>query len=185
LIGGAVSLLCREAVAEKPRTSTVRETCVHTGVFAVSSAPLRGIEDAFPMRRESWLDDDATSADRTPEQSKRDAMKLITAIIKPFKLDDVRQAVADIGVQGVTVTEVQGFGRQRGHTELYRGAEYRVDFLPKTKIELAVDDSIAEQVVEAITNVARTGKIGDGKIFVLNLEQAVRIRTGETGVEAV
>jgi nitrogen regulatory protein P-II 2 len=115
----------------------------------------------------------------------RDAMKLITAIIKPFKLDDVRQAVADIGVQGITVTEVQGFGRQRGHTELYRGAEYRVDFLPKTKIELAVDDSIAEQVVEAITNVARTGKIGDGKIFVSDLEQAVRIRTGEIGVEAV
>jgi nitrogen regulatory protein P-II 2 len=112
-------------------------------------------------------------------------MKLITAIIKPFKLDDVRQAVADIGVQGITVTEVQGFGRQRGHTELYRGAEYRVDFLPKTKIELAVDDSIAEQVVEAITNVARTGKIGDGKVFVIGLEQAVRIRTGETGVEAV
>lgn len=112
-------------------------------------------------------------------------MKLITAIIKPFRLDDVRQAVADIGVQGITVTEVQGFGRQRGHTELYRGAEYRVDFLPKTKIELAVDDSIAEQVIEAITNVARTGKIGDGKIFVICLEQAVRIRTGETGVEAV
>lgn len=113
------------------------------------------------------------------------AMKLITAIIKPFKLDDVRQAVADIGVQGITVTEVQGFGRQRGHTELYRGAEYRVDFLPKTKIELAVDDSIAEQVIEAISNVARTGKIGDGKIFVIDLAQAVRIRTGETGVEAV
>ena len=112
-------------------------------------------------------------------------MKLITAIIKPFKLDDVRQAVADIGVQGITVTEVQGFGRQRGHTELYRGAEYRVDFLPKTKIELAVDDSIAEQVVEAITNVARTGKIGDGKILVIELAAAVRIRTGETGVEAV
>ena len=112
-------------------------------------------------------------------------MKLITAIIKPFKLDDVRQAVADIGVQGITVTEVQGFGRQRGHTELYRGAEYRVDFLPKTKIELAVDDSIAEQVVEAITNVARTGKIGDGKIFVMVLAETVRIRTGETGVEAV
>ncbi len=112
-------------------------------------------------------------------------MKLITAIIKPFKLDDVRQAVADIGVQGITVTEVQGFGRQRGHTELYRGAEYRVDFLPKTKIELAVDDSIAEQVIEAITNVARTGKIGDGKVFVSELEQAVRIRTGETGTEAV
>jgi nitrogen regulatory protein P-II 2 len=112
-------------------------------------------------------------------------MKLITAIIKPFKLDDVRQAVADIGVQGITVTEVQGFGRQRGHTELYRGAEYRVDFLPKTKIELAVDDSIAEQVIEAITNVARTGKIGDGKVYVTELAQAVRIRTGEVGVEAV
>ncbi len=112
-------------------------------------------------------------------------MKLITAIIKPFKLDDVRQAVADIGVHGITVTEVQGFGRQRGHTELYRGAEYRVDFLPKTKVELAVDDSIAEQVVEAIVNVARTGKIGDGKILVIDLAEAVRIRTGETGVEAV
>src|SRR5512140_520784 len=111
-------------------------------------------------------------------------MKLITAVIKPFKLDEVRQAIADIGVQGVTVTEVQGFGRQRGHTELYRGAEYRVDFLPKTKIEIAVDDAILEQVIEAITNVARTGKIGDGKIFVTQLDQAVRIRTGEAGVEA-
>jgi nitrogen regulatory protein P-II 2 len=125
------------------------------------------------------------TARRAHETRSCNAMKLITAIIKPFKLDDVRQAVADIGVQGITVTEVQGFGRQRGHTELYRGAEYRVDFLPKTKIELAVDDSIAEQVVEAITNVARTGKIGDGKIFVIDLAQAVRIRTGETGVEAV
>jgi len=112
-------------------------------------------------------------------------MKLITAIIKPFKLDDVRQAVADIGIQGITVTEVKGFGRQRGHTELYRGAEYVVDFLPKTKIELAVADDIAEQVVEAIVNTARTGKIGDGKIFVANLEDVVRIRTGETGTEAV
>jgi nitrogen regulatory protein P-II 2 len=112
-------------------------------------------------------------------------MKLIIAIIKPFKLDEVRQAVADIGVQGVTVTEVQGFGRQRGHTELYRGAEYRVDFVPKTKVELAVDDSICDQVVEAISNIARTGKIGDGKIFVINLEQAVRIRTGEMGSEAI
>jgi nitrogen regulatory protein P-II 2 len=116
---------------------------------------------------------------------RRSPMKLITAVIKPFKLDEVRQAIADIGVQGVTVTEVQGFGRQRGHTELYRGAEYRVDFLPKTKIEIAVEDSIVEQVIEAITNVARTGKIGDGKIFVTQLEQAVRIRTGESGVEAV
>ena len=112
-------------------------------------------------------------------------MKMITAIIKPFKLDDVRQAVADIGIQGITVTEVKGFGRQRGHTELYRGAEYVVDFLPKAKIELVVDDSVAEQVTEAITNAARTGKIGDGKIFVSTLEQAIRIRTGETGAEAV
>jgi nitrogen regulatory protein P-II 2 len=112
-------------------------------------------------------------------------MKLITAIIKPFKLDDVRQAVADIGIQGITVTEVKGFGRQRGHTELYRGAEYVVDFLPKTKVELAVGDDIAEQVLEAIINVARTGKIGDGKVFVTNLEDVIRIRTGETGSEAV
>ncbi|RLA28737.1 MAG: P-II family nitrogen regulator [Gammaproteobacteria bacterium] len=112
-------------------------------------------------------------------------MKLITAIIKPFKLDDVRQTVADMGIQGITVTEVKGFGRQRGHTELYRGAEYVVDFLPKTKVEMAVDDSIAEQVIEAIINTARTGKIGDGKIFVTSLEQVIRIRTGETGVEAV
>ena len=112
-------------------------------------------------------------------------MKMITAIIKPFKLDDVRQAVADIGIQGITVTEVKGFGRQRGHTELYRGAEYVVDFLPKAKIELAVADDIAEQVIEAIGNTARTGKIGDGKIFVTELAEAIRIRTGETGSEAV
>ncbi|HKJ19088.1 MAG: P-II family nitrogen regulator [Gammaproteobacteria bacterium] len=112
-------------------------------------------------------------------------MKMITAIIKPFKLDDVREAVADIGIQGITVTEVKGFGRQRGHTELYRGAEYVVDFLPKAKIELAVADDVAEQVVEAIANTARTGKIGDGKIFVSELEEAIRIRTGETGAEAV
>lgn len=112
-------------------------------------------------------------------------MKLIVAIIKPFKLDDVRQAVSDIGIQGITVTEVKGFGRQRGHTELYRGAEYVVDFLPKAKIELAVADDVAEQVIEAITNTARTGAIGDGKIFVLDLEQAIRIRTGETGAAAV
>ena len=112
-------------------------------------------------------------------------MKMITAIIKPFKLDDVRQAVADIGIQGITVTEVKGFGRQRGHTELYRGAEYVVDFLPKAKIELAVADDLLEQVVEAIANTARTGKIGDGKIFVSELLEAIRIRTGETGSEAV
>ena len=112
-------------------------------------------------------------------------MKMITAIIKPFKLDDVREAVADIGIQGITVTEVKGFGRQRGHTELYRGAEYVVDFLTKANIELAVDDCVAEQVIEAIANTARTGKIGDGKIFVTDLAEAIRIRTGETGAEAV
>jgi nitrogen regulatory protein P-II 2 len=112
-------------------------------------------------------------------------MKMITAIIKPFKLDDVREAVAEIGVQGITVTEVKGFGRQRGHTELYRGAEYVVDFLPKARIELAVTDEIADQVIEAIQEAARTGKIGDGKIFVSPLEQSIRIRTGETGAAAV
>ena len=112
-------------------------------------------------------------------------MKMITAIIKPFKLDDVRQALGDVGVQGITVTEVKGFGRQRGHTELYRGAEYVVDFLPKARIEIAVADDLAERVVEAITEAARTGKIGDGKIFVAELATAIRIRTGETGNAAV
>lgn len=113
------------------------------------------------------------------------AMKLITAIIKPFKLDDVRESLSDIGVQGITVTEVKGFGRQKGHTELYRGAEYVVDFLPKVKLEVAVDDDMADQVIDAITQVANTGKIGDGKIFVMPLEQVIRIRTGETGKDAV
>lgn len=112
-------------------------------------------------------------------------MKIITAIIKPFKLDEVREALSDIGVHGITVTEVKGFGRQKGHTELYRGAEYVVDFLPKTKIEAAVDDAIVERVIETIEQVARTGKIGDGKIFVQEVEQVIRIRTGETGSEAV
>ncbi|HEY4315964.1 MAG TPA: P-II family nitrogen regulator [Herbaspirillum sp.] len=112
-------------------------------------------------------------------------MKLITAIIKPFKLDEVREALSAIGVQGITVTEVKGFGRQKGHTELYRGAEYVVDFLPKTKIEAAVDDSIVERALEAIETAARTGKIGDGKIFVQDLQEVIRIRTGETGKEAL
>ncbi|MEN8174304.1 MAG: P-II family nitrogen regulator [Pseudomonadota bacterium] len=112
-------------------------------------------------------------------------MKLVTAIIKPFKLDDVREALSELGVSGITVTEVKGFGRQKGHTELYRGAEYVVDFLPKIKVEVAVAADILDQVVEAISNAARTGKIGDGKIFVSDLEQAVRIRTGETGAEAL
>jgi nitrogen regulatory protein P-II 2 len=112
-------------------------------------------------------------------------MKLITAIIKPFKLDEVRDALSAVGVQGVTVTEVKGFGRQKGHTELYRGAEYVVDFLPKVKVEIAVEDEIAERAIEAIESSARTGKIGDGKIFVYDLQQVVRIRTGETGKEAL
>ncbi len=112
-------------------------------------------------------------------------MKLVTAVIKPFKLDDVREALSEVGVAGITVTEVKGFGRQKGHTELYRGAEYVVDFLPKVKIEVAVSDEQLDQVVEAIQNAARTGKIGDGKIFVGPLEQAIRIRTGESGTEAL
>ncbi len=112
-------------------------------------------------------------------------MKLITAIIKPFKLDDVRTAIHEVGVQGVTVTEVRGFGRQRGHTEIYRGAEYAVEFVPKTRIEIAVDESIAEQVIEAIIKSAQTGKVGDGKIFVSELSQVIRIRTGERGTAAI
>ena len=112
-------------------------------------------------------------------------MKLVTAIIKPFKLDDVREALSEIGVQGITVTEVKGFGRQKGHTELYRGAEYVVDFLPKVKIEAAVSADLLDQVLDAITKSAHTGKIGDGKIFVYDLQQAIRIRTGESGQEAL
>jgi len=112
-------------------------------------------------------------------------MKLITAIIKPFKLDDVREALSEIGVSGVTASEVKGFGRQKGHTELYRGAEYVVDFLPKVKLEIAIDRSLLDTVIEAITKAANTGKIGDGKIFVSSIEQAIRIRTGETDSEAL
>jgi nitrogen regulatory protein P-II 2 len=112
-------------------------------------------------------------------------MKLVTAIIKPFKLDDVREALSEIGVQGVTVTEVKGFGRQKGHTELYRGAEYVVDFLPKVKIEAAIDDSLLDRTIEAISKAANTGKIGDGKIFVGELQQVIRIRTGESGPDAL
>ena len=112
-------------------------------------------------------------------------MKLITAIIKPFRLDDVRNALSEVGVNGMTVTEVKGFGRQRGHTELYRGAEYVVDFLPKSKIEIAVSDDLAEQAIEAIISAARTGKVGDGKIFVTEIEQTIRIRTGDAGDSAL
>jgi nitrogen regulatory protein P-II 2 len=118
-------------------------------------------------------------------QIAREIMKLITAIIKPFKMDDVREALSEIGVAGVTATEVKGFGRQKGHTELYRGAEYVVDFLPKVKLEIAVADDVVDKAVETIVNAANTGKIGDGKIFVTNLEQVVRIRTGETGEDAI
>lgn len=112
-------------------------------------------------------------------------MKLVTAIIKPFKLDDVREALSEIGVQGITVTEVKGFGRQKGHTELYRGAEYVVDFLPKVKVEAAITDALLDQAIEAIIKAANTGKIGDGKIFVTSLEQVIRIRTGEFGADAI
>ena len=112
-------------------------------------------------------------------------MKMVIAIIKPFKLDDVRESLSGVGIQGITVTEVKGFGRQKGHTELYRGAEYVVDFLPKVKIEAAVSDSLVDQVIEAISKAANTGKIGDGKIFVVDIEQAVRIRTGESGNDAL
>ncbi len=112
-------------------------------------------------------------------------MKLVSAVIKPFKLDDVREALSDVGVAGITVTEVKGFGRQKGHTELYRGAEYVVDFLPKVKLEVAVTDDLVDQVLEAIQTSARTGKIGDGKIFVTPLEEIIRIRTGEMGAEAI
>ena len=112
-------------------------------------------------------------------------MKLVTAVIKPFKLDDVRESLSEIGVQGITVTEVKGFGRQKGHTELYRGAEYVVDFLPKVKLEIAISEDMLDKVIEAVTNAANSGKIGDGKIFVSELEQVIRIRTGETGSDAV
>ena len=124
-------------------------------------------------------------ASRPVPLSKGVRMKLVTAIIKPFKLDEVREALSAIGVTGVTVTEVKGFGRQKGHTELYRGAEYVVDFLPKVKIEVAIKSEMLEQAIEAIEKAANTGKIGDGKVFVFDLEQVIRIRTGETGAEAL
>src|SRR5205823_6403305 len=119
------------------------------------------------------------------QRIREDNMKLVTAIIKPFKLDEVREALSAIGVQGVTVTEVKGFGRQKGHTELYRGAEYVVDFLPKVKVEAAIKDDLLDRVIEAVEKAANTGKIGDGKIFVFDLEQVIRIRTGETGADAL
>jgi nitrogen regulatory protein P-II 2 len=138
---------------------------------------------AFPLRES--LQSGRRGASAQPSSWRKTNMKLVTAIIKPFKLDEVREALSGIGVQGITVTEVKGFGRQKGHTELYRGAEYVVDFLPKVKIEAAVSDELVDRVIEAIEGAARTGKIGDGKVFVYNLEQVVRIRTGETGKEAL
>jgi nitrogen regulatory protein P-II 2 len=126
-----------------------------------------------------------TAKPNTSNSLKETTMKLVTAIIKPFKLDEVREALAAVGVQGITVTEVKGFGRQKGHTELYRGAEYVVDFLPKVKVEAAIRDDLVDQVIETIEKAASTGKIGDGKIFVFDVEQVIRIRTGETGEEAL
>jgi nitrogen regulatory protein P-II 2 len=126
-----------------------------------------------------------TAKPNTSNSLKETTMKLVTAIIKPFKLDEVREALAAVGVQGITVTEVKGFGRQKGHTELYRGAEYVVDFLPKVKVEAAIRDDLVDQVIETIEKSASTGKIGDGKIFVFDVEQVIRIRTGETGEEAL
>jgi nitrogen regulatory protein PII len=130
-----------------------------------------------------WLE--RSPPDNYEESRSQSPMKLISAIIKPFKLDDVRAALSELGVSGMTVTEVKGFGRQRGHTELYRGAEYVVDFVPKTRIEVAVKDSLVDQVVEAIVGAARTGKVGDGKIFISDLERAIRIRTGEADDQAL
>jgi nitrogen regulatory protein P-II 2 len=138
--------------------------------------PLEGARTVAAPRR---------ARSRGGNQDEESSMKLVTAIIKPFKLDDVRESLSEIGVQGMTVTEVKGFGRQKGHTELYRGAEYAVDFLPKVKIEVAIDDGDLDAVVEAITRAANTGKVGDGKIFVSPLEEVVRIRTGETGTDAI
>jgi nitrogen regulatory protein P-II 2 len=137
------------------------------------------------VEKKRWTDLARSMLKRSHLIPTGESMKLVTAIIKPFKLDEVREALSGMGVQGITVTEVKGFGRQKGHTELYRGAEYVVDFLPKVKIEAAVADDLVERVIEAIEGAARTGKIGDGKIFVYDLEQVVRIRTGETGQEAL
>ncbi|EXI76672.1 MAG: Nitrogen regulatory protein P-II [Candidatus Accumulibacter sp. SK-11] len=129
--------------------------------------------------------DQQSVGEASPPQDMESNMKLVTAIIKPFKLDEVREALSAIGVQGITVTEVKGFGRQKGHTELYRGAEYVVDFLPKVKVEAAISDALLEQVIEAIEKSASTGKIGDGKIFISAIEEVIRIRTGETGEDAL
>ena len=135
--------------------------------------------------REPYLYSDVAAPAQPPRIGTAAPMKKIEAIIKPFKLDEVKEALHEIGLQGMTVTEAKGFGRQKGHTELYRGAEYVVDFLPKVKIEIVMDDALVERAIEAITNAARTGRIGDGKIFVSTIEEVIRIRTGETGSEAI
>jgi nitrogen regulatory protein P-II 2 len=149
-----------------------------------------GAEIGGSRSQGGWYDLVSTSGERSQAEAEEIfrlgvTMKLITAVIKPFRLDDVRNALAEVGVQGMTVTEVKGFGRQRGHTELYRGAEYVVDFLPKVKLEIAVTSDMAERAIEAIVDSARTGKVGDGKIFVVDLAQVVRIRTGETDMQAI
>jgi nitrogen regulatory protein P-II 1 len=140
-----------------------------------------GTGPANLRRHREWLD----GAPDKPAASGKDAMKKIEAIIKPFKLDEVKEALQEVGLQGITVTEAKGFGRQKGHTELYRGAEYVVDFLPKVKIEIVLGDDMAEKAIDAIRRAAQTGRIGDGKIFVSNIEEAIRIRTGESGTDAI
>jgi nitrogen regulatory protein P-II 2 len=156
---------------------------VHSDAFAVHR--LSALARCSPFWSAGTDHADKSSSEFLANLTGESNMKMVTAIVKPFKLDEVREALSAIGVQGITVTEVKGFGRQKGHTELYRGAEYVVDFLPKVKIEAAVDESILDRVIEAIESSARTGKIGDGKIFVTGLEQVIRIRTGETGKDAL
>src|SRR5690606_16370243 len=164
-----------------PRLGTGRQSRRHqqAGLVPDFQGPRRRPHRRGAQRRARFL------AFRLHRSQYEDTMKLITAIIKPFKLDEVREALSNVGVQGVTVTEIKGFGRQKGHTELYRGAEYVVDFLPKIKLEVALADELLDEAVEAIENAARTGKIGDGKIFVSTLEQVIRIRTGESGEHAL
>jgi nitrogen regulatory protein PII len=185
--------------ARQPRTKRVQRAALRTptggktGAACTVTAP-RGMRRGADALACSVLFRHRPPGDRaaggTPLRNERDSqefkvMKLIAAIIKPFKLDEVRESLSDIGVAGITVTEVKGFGRQKGHTELYRGAEYVVDFLPKVKIEVAVDDDKADAAIDAISKAAHTGKIGDGKIFVFTLDQAIRIRTGESGKDAL
>jgi nitrogen regulatory protein P-II 1 len=144
-----------------------------------------GISVRFRLGTDPAIGEPGASGDAPGQPQGRDAMKKIEAIIKPFKLDEVKEALQEVGLQGITVTEAKGFGRQKGHTELYRGAEYVVDFLPKVKIEIVLGDDMVEKAIEAIRRAAQTGRIGDGKIFVSNIEEAIRIRTGESGIDAI